>query len=92
MRVKKIYIPAKQHAVLSIAEVVKMLRELKGWTQEILAEKGRTKQFHPDRQTLFISEGLHQGERLFKLNKIAIQQMKPLTDDRRVKKLGATSA
>jgi hypothetical protein len=40
---------------------------------------------------LFIGEGLHQGERLFKLNKIAIQQMKPLTDDRLVKKLGVTS-
>jgi hypothetical protein len=40
---------------------------------------------------LFISEDLHQGERLVKLNKIAIQQMKLLTDDRRVKKLGVTS-
>jgi len=36
---------------------------------------------------LFISEGLPQEERLFKLNKIAIQQMKLLTDDKRVKKL-----
>ena len=37
---------------------------------------------------LFISESLRQEERLLKLNKIAIQQMKLLTDDRRVKKLG----
>lgn len=36
---------------------------------------------------LFISESLPQADRLFKLNKIAIQQMKLLTDDRRIKKL-----
>ena len=36
---------------------------------------------------LFISEGLSQKERLVKLNKIAIQQMKLLTDDTGVKKL-----
>ena len=36
---------------------------------------------------LFISESLQQEERLLKLNRIAIQQMKVLTDDRRVKKL-----
>ncbi len=36
---------------------------------------------------LFISESLQQEERLLKLNRIAIQQMKLLTDDRRVKKL-----
>ena len=36
---------------------------------------------------LFIGEGLSQDERLLKLNKAAIQQMKLLTDDRRVKKL-----
>ncbi|MCK9572541.1 MAG: KilA-N domain-containing protein [Candidatus Omnitrophica bacterium] len=36
---------------------------------------------------LFISENLGQKERLLKLNRIAIQQMKLLTDDRRVKKL-----
>ena len=38
---------------------------------------------------LIISEGLPQEERLFKLNKIAIQQMKLLTDDKRLKKLEA---
>ncbi len=37
---------------------------------------------------LFISESLKQKERLLKLNRIAIQQMKLLTDDRQVKKLG----
>jgi len=29
---------AKQHAVLTTGEVIKMLRELKGWTQEELAK------------------------------------------------------
>jgi hypothetical protein len=38
---------------------------------------------------LFISEGLSQGIRLFKLNQIAIQQMKLLTEDKSVKKLEA---
>ena len=32
------YKPAKQHAVLTTGEVIKMLRELKGWTQEELAK------------------------------------------------------
>jgi len=30
--------PAKQHAILSTGEVIKMLRELKGWTQEELSK------------------------------------------------------
>lgn len=38
---------------------------------------------------LIINEGLPQKERLPKLNRIAIQQMKLLTDDRGVKKLEA---
>jgi transcriptional regulator with XRE-family HTH domain len=29
--------PAKQHATLNTGEVIRMLRELKGWTQEELA-------------------------------------------------------
>ena len=37
---------------------------------------------------LFIHEGLPQEQRLLKLNKIAIQQMKLLTEDRGVKRLG----
>ena len=32
------YIPAKQHTILTTGEVIKMLRELKGWTQEELAK------------------------------------------------------
>lgn len=31
--------PAQRHAVLSTGEVIKMLRELKGWTQEELARR-----------------------------------------------------
>jgi transcriptional regulator with XRE-family HTH domain len=31
--------PAKQHAVLTTGEVIKMLRELKEWTQEELAKR-----------------------------------------------------
>ena len=30
--------PAQKHATLSTGEVIRMLRELKGWTQEKLAE------------------------------------------------------
>src|SRR3989339_962605 len=36
---------------------------------------------------LFISEGLSQGARLIKLNKIAIQQMRLLTERRQIKKM-----
>ncbi len=36
----------------------------------------------------FINEGMPQNERLIKLNKIAISQMKLLTEDNRIKKLG----
>ena len=33
------FVPAKQHAMLTTGEVIRMLRELKGWTQEQLAEQ-----------------------------------------------------
>ena len=37
---KKIdFIPAKKHASVSTGEVIRMLRELKGWTQEKLAKE-----------------------------------------------------
>ena len=34
---KNDFTPAKKHAVLTTGEVIRMLRELKGWTQEELA-------------------------------------------------------
>jgi len=34
----KDYMPAEKHAVLTTGEVIKMLRELKGWTQEKLSK------------------------------------------------------
>ena len=33
------FVPAKKHADLTTGEVIRMLRELKGWTQEDLAKK-----------------------------------------------------
>ena len=36
---KSNYKPAKQHTILTTGEVIKMLRELKGWTQEELAQR-----------------------------------------------------
>lgn len=33
------FVPAKSHADLTTGEVIRMLRELKGWTQEELAER-----------------------------------------------------
>jgi len=36
---------------------------------------------------LFIKEGMKQPDRLAKLNRIAIEQMKLLTNDNRIKKL-----
>lgn len=35
----KDFLPAKAHAALSTGEVIAMLRELKGWTQNELAER-----------------------------------------------------
>lgn len=39
MRIKDVYTTATKHAVLSTGEVIKMLRELKGWTQAELARR-----------------------------------------------------
>jgi transcriptional regulator with XRE-family HTH domain len=36
---KKEFVPARRHAVLTTGEVIRMLRELKGWTQAALAER-----------------------------------------------------
>ena len=36
---KSTFAPAKKHAELTTGEVIRMLRELKGWTQEDLAKK-----------------------------------------------------
>jgi transcriptional regulator with XRE-family HTH domain len=33
------FVPAKKHADLTTGEVIKMLRELKGWTQEELSKR-----------------------------------------------------
>ena len=39
MKIKKSnYKPAQQHTILTTGEVIKMLRELKGWTQEELSK------------------------------------------------------
>lgn len=39
MKIGDEFIPAKPHAILTTGEAIRMLRELKGWTQEQLAEK-----------------------------------------------------
>ena len=36
---KKDFIPAKKHASITTGEVIRMLRELKEWTQEELAKQ-----------------------------------------------------
>jgi transcriptional regulator with XRE-family HTH domain len=36
---KKAYSPARSHAVLTTGETIRMLRELKGWTQAELARR-----------------------------------------------------
>ena len=38
-RKRKEFVPASRHAVLTTGEVIRMLRELKGWTQADLAER-----------------------------------------------------
>jgi len=39
MKIKNKFITPKPHAVLSTGEVIRMLRELKGWTQAELARR-----------------------------------------------------
>lgn len=71
----------------------------KQWREQNLNETGNIRDYANVSQlvclsnlenlnAVFISEGLAQSERLLKLNLIAIQQMKILVHDHRVKKLG----
>jgi hypothetical protein len=70
----------------------------KGWRESNPDKKGNIRDYANSAQlvclsnlenfnALFISEGMDQKERLQKLNDIAIQQMRLLSDDRRIKKL-----
>ncbi len=38
-RFSKNFVPARPHAKLTTGQVIRMLRELKGWTQETLARR-----------------------------------------------------
>ena len=38
-RFSKNFVPAQPHASLTSGQVIRMLRELKGWTQETLAQR-----------------------------------------------------
>ena len=40
---KSEFVPSKKYAELTTGEVIKMLRELKGWTQEALARRSMIK-------------------------------------------------
>lgn len=72
----------------------------KEWRDSHLGEKGNIRDYANMSQlvclsnlenlnALFIQEKMPQAERLRKLNQIAIQQMRLLTDDKRIKQLGA---
>ena len=52
--------PAKPHAKLSTGEVIRMLRELKGWTQAELARKSG---IHPVNVSLLESKRVEIGKR-----------------------------
>jgi transcriptional regulator with XRE-family HTH domain len=40
-RASQQFVAAKAHAVVSTGQVIRMLRDLKGWTQEQLAERSK---------------------------------------------------
>jgi len=88
---------ATEADVLNMALFGKTARQ---WREECPEDKGNIRDFANVSQlvclsnlenlnALFVSEGLIQKERLIKLNTIAIQQMKLLSDDRGIKKLEA---
>lgn len=87
----------------SEADVLNMAlfgKTAKQWRDSHLGEKGNIRDYANMSQlvclsnlenlnALFIQEKMPQAERLRKLNQIAIQQMRLLTDDKRIKQLGA---
>lgn len=88
---------ASEADVLNMALFGKTAKE---WRDSHLGEKGNIRDYANMSQlvclsnlenlnALFIQEKMPQAERLRKLNQIAIQQMRLLTDDKRIKQLGA---
>lgn len=91
------YIYASEADVLNVALFGQTAKE---WRENNRGKKGNVRDYANVSQlvclsnlenlnALFINEGLAQKDRLIKLNAIAIQQMKLLTEDRGVKKLAA---
>lgn len=90
------FVYASEADVLNVALFGKTAKQ---WREQNLNETGNIRDYANVSQlvclsnlenlnAVFISEGLAQSERLLKLNLIAIQQMKILVHDHRVKKLG----
>ncbi len=90
------FVYASEADVLNVALFGKTAKQ---WREKNSEEKGNIRDYANVSQlvclanlenlnAVFISEGMAQGERLQKLNQIAIQQMKILVQDHRVKKLG----
>ncbi len=90
------YVYTSEADVLNVALFGKTTKQ---WREKNHDEKGNIRDYANVSQlvclanleninAVFISEGLAQSERLQKLNQIAIQQMKILVQDHRVKKLG----
>ena len=90
------FVYASEADVLNVALFGKTAKQ---WREQNVNETGNIRDYANVSQlvclsnlenlnAVFISEGLAQSERLLKLNLIAIQQMKILVQDHRVKKLG----